>query len=161
MTRIRIVLLLVATLALSLTGMSTASAEAPAPPRTPEISYVAPVAYVHRGVVTVAGVYRCWGDSDAYHLWVSAKQGGPDPTAEGSSSTVQAWYDTNVSRDVEVVCNGRWQVRTVTLGKNVTDFTGRPLTDIRNGRAWVQFCLVAPDGSLASKNRWAHVVGAR
>jgi hypothetical protein len=97
------------------------------------------------------------------HLWVSVKQGGPDPTAEGSSSTVKAWYDTNISQDVAVRCNGRWQTTTVDLGRHPTDFSGRPLGYLKNGRAWLQFCLVPPDQSVlfASKSRWVNVVGAR
>ena len=35
--------------------------------------------------VQVVGTYRCWG-GESIHLWVSVKQGGPDPTAEGSST---------------------------------------------------------------------------
>ena len=37
-----------------------------------------------------SAVYRCSAPLDQMHLWVSVKQGGPDPTAEGSSSTVNA-----------------------------------------------------------------------
>ena len=157
MKRIRLLLVLMGVIALSVTGLSTASAETPAPVRTPEIAYVAPVAWVHGGVATVAGVYRCWGDSNSHHLWVSIKQGGPDPTAPGSSETVDAWFDTNASGDTQVVCNGRWQVRTVTLEGN--------FGSLRNGWAWVQFCLVPPgvgeEGPIASSNRWVYVVGAR
>src|SRR5690242_10637959 len=68
----------------------------------PEIGTLAAVAVVAAhgpGTAQVTGRYRCWGPSEEMHVWVSVKQGGPDPTAEGSSSTVDAWYDTNISQD--------------------------------------------------------------
>jgi hypothetical protein len=99
------------------------------------------------------------------HLWVSVKQGGPDPTAEGSSSTVNAWYDTNISQDVAVTCNGKWQVAKVDLGRHPTDFTGRQLGSLHNGKAWLQFCLVQGTDEetaiVASDSHWLRVVGAR
>lgn len=111
-------------------------------------------------VVRVTCTYKCFGGSPI-HLWVSAKQGGPDPTAPGSSSTVDAWYDTNVSQDVSVTCDGKWHTRTVKLGANAPDFTGRPLGLLRNGKAWLQFCLVDEQNMLlASKSRWVTVKGA-
>lgn len=167
MRRSRVLVVVLAALALLVPGLSSASAAptAPPPPRAPEIGVVTPVVWGtpwKADTVQVVGTYRCWG-GESIHLWVSVKQGGPDPTAEGSSSTVAAWYDTNVSQDVEVRCNGRWQVTTVDLGRAATDFTGRPLGYLQNGKAWLQFCLVAgeePGGLLASKNRWVQVVGA-
>ena len=106
------------------------------------------------------GQYRCWGPSDQMHLWVSVKQGGPDPTAEGSSSTVKAWYDTNISMDVRVRCDGAWHWRTVQLGRHPEDFTGRDLGYLKNGKAWMQFCMVSPEGIVASQSRWVTVRGA-
>ena len=38
----------------------------------------------------ISPIYRCSAPLDQMHLWVSVKQGGPDPTAPGSSSTVNA-----------------------------------------------------------------------
>lgn len=166
MRRSRVVVVVLAVLALVVPGLSTASA-APQAPRAPEIGWVAPVAWTvpwKADTVQVLGSYRCWG-GESIHLWVSVKQGGPDPTAEGSSSTVDAWYDTNVSQDVAVTCNGRWQAKLVTLGRHAEDYGGRDLGLLRNGKAWLQFCLVSgaeddPNPMLASKNRWVHVVGA-
>ncbi len=166
MRRSRVLVVVLAALALLVPGLSSASAApaAPPPPRAPEIGIVTPVVWAtpwKADTVQVFGTYRCWG-GESIHLWVSVKQGGPDPTAEGSSSTVAAWYDTNVSQDVEVRCNGRWQSKLVDLGRAPADFTGRPLGYLQNGRAWLQFCLVAgeePGGLLASKNRWVQVVG--
>jgi hypothetical protein len=171
MRRSRVLVVLLAALALLAPGLSSASAapKAPPPPRAPEIGFVTPVVWGtpwKADTVQVVGTYRCWG-GESIHLWVSVKQGGPDPTAEGSSSTVAAWYDTNISQDVEVRCNGRWQAKTVDLGRHPTDFSvpGRPLGYLQNGKAWLQFCLVAgeegaPDTLLASKSRWVQVVGA-
>ena len=133
----------------------------------PEILWTGPVALVTSGneSASVQGIYRCSAPLDQMHLWVSVKQGGPDPTAEGSSSTVNAWYDTNVSQDVAVTCNGKWQVAKVDLGRHDTDFTGRPLGKLTNGNAWLQFCLVQGTDEataiVASESRWVKVVGAR
>jgi hypothetical protein len=155
--------ILAATAVTVLAGAAPASAQSTTP-RTPEIGNLVPVAVRDHGgeTVKVVGQYRCWGPSDTMHVWVSVKQGGPDPTAEGSSSTVDAWYDTNVSQDVAVTCDGRWHVKVVTLGRNATDFTGRPLAKLRSGKAWLQFCMVpaTEDFIFASKSRWVHVVGA-
>jgi hypothetical protein len=165
MHRLRVLVVALIALALSFTGLSTASANTGSS-RPPEIGFLSPVAWTtpwKANVAHVIGTYRCWGPSESMHLWVSVKQGGPDPTAEGSSSTVKAWYDTNISQDVAVRCNGRWQTTTVDLGRHPTDFSGRPLGYLKNGRAWLQFCLVPPDQSVlfASKSRWVTVVGAR
>lgn len=159
--------------ALMLSGAGFAQGEvADTSGAAPQVGKLAPVAWVNwqqPDTASVIGSYKCSGPSDVMHLWVSVKQGGPDPTAEGSSSTVDAWYDTNISQDVQVKCNGRWQVTRVDLGQHPTDFTGRPLTRLHNGKAWLQFCLVAPgddpsnpeDGIVASQSRWVKVVGAR
>ncbi|MEP6651687.1 MAG: hypothetical protein ABJA74_17510 [Lapillicoccus sp.] len=78
---------------------------------------------------------------------------------------MNAWYDTNVSQDVAVTCDGKWQVAKVDLGRHDTDFTGRPLGYLKNGMAWLQFCLVQgtdqSNAIVASKSRWVKVVGAR
>lgn len=156
---------LLATAAALTVGVAPASA-APAGGPVPEIGSLAASAVVDKSgdTATVVGQYRCWGPSDQMHLWVSVKQGGPDPTAEGSSSTVDAWYDTNVSQDVAVTCDGSWHVTRVTLGRHATDFTGRPLEALHRGAAWLQFCLVpmqqGEEFLFASKSRWLNVSGA-
>jgi hypothetical protein len=169
--RTRLLIVVLTALALALAGTTAASAQERGgggddPDRAPEIGWVLPLAWGSgQDQVTVLGTYRCWGDSEATHLWVSVKQGGPDPTAEGSSSTVDAWYDTNISMDVAVTCNGQWQVATVDLGRHPTDFTGRPLAALHSGRAWLQFCLVPPGADeehpelIKSRTEWVHVVG--
>lgn len=174
-----LVVVVLSVLALLVPGLSSASA-APAPPPapgTPEIGFVAPVAWSvpwKSDTVQVLGSYRCFG-GEPIHLWVSVKQGGPDPTAEGSSTTVNAWYDTNISQDVAVRCDGRWHSKVVTLGRhpvaNRPEDMGveppppptRPLGYLVNGRAWLQFCLVAGEDEqtalVASKPRWVQVIG--
>lgn len=144
-------------------GAGTAQA-APTTQTGPEILWTGPVAISRSGdSVTVSGIYRCSAPLDQMHLWVSVKQGGPDPTAEGSSSTVDAWYDTNVSQDVAVTCDGRWHFTWVDLGRHDTDFSGRPLGYLHNGNAWLQFCLVQGTSEetavVASKSRWVRVIG--
>jgi hypothetical protein len=154
--------------ALLVSGAAGASA-APAAPAAattePQILWTGPVAWVtHGDTASVIGVYRCSAPLEQMHLWVSVKQGGPDPTAEGSSGTVNAWYDTNISQDVAVTCNGKWQVAKVDLGRHPTDFTGRPLGKLKNGNAWLQFCLVQGTDEetaiVASDSHWVKVVGA-
>jgi hypothetical protein len=68
--------------------------------------------------------------------------------------------------DVEVTCDGDWQVAVVDLGRHPADFGGRELGYLDDGKAWLQFCLVpadAPEGDttlLASKSRWVRVLEA-
>ena len=132
----------------------------------PEILWTGPVAVsTSADTVTVKGRYRCSAPVDEMHLWVSVKQGGPDPTAPGSSSTVNAWYDTNISQDVAVTCDGRWRTARVELGRWNTDFSGRQLGYLENGSAWLQFCLVQGTDEataiVASDSRWVKVHGVR
>jgi hypothetical protein len=161
--RIRMVVVALVAVALSFTGLSSASASVPAP-QVKNLGAYATVGHYNKTVARVTGTYKCSGGKPI-HLWVSVKQGGPDPTAEGSSSTVRAWYDTNISMDVYVKCDGRWHTRTVKLGAHPTDFTGRELGLLKNGKAWLQFCLVAGEDEanalLASKSRWVKVRGAK
>jgi hypothetical protein len=143
-----------------------AAQAAPTTSTGPEIMWTGPVAVSRDAdTVTVKGRYRCTAPLDQMHLWVSVKQGGPDPTAEGSSSTVDAWYDTNISQDVAVTCDGRWRTARVELGRWDTDFTGRPLGYLENGSAWLQFCLVQGTDEataiVASDSRWVMVHGVR
>jgi hypothetical protein len=134
----------------------------------PQVKWLAPLAITRSSSpdeVSVAGIYKCSAPLDQMHLWVSLKQGGSDPTAEGSSSTVDAWYDTNISQDVDVTCNGRWQHVFVQLGMHPTDFTGRELSQLTSGQAWMQFCLVQGTDEatavVASQSRWVRVLQIR
>ncbi len=161
--RNRLLVVLLAVLASLFSGLSGASAGGGGYTGAPQIRELAGAAWADGSdSVTVRGMYRCSGPDDAMHLWVSVKQGGPDPTAEGSSSTVDAWYDTNISMDVDVTCDGRWHNVTVDLGRHPTDFTGRELGYLDNGKAWLQFCLVSMQDQslLASESRWVQVTHA-
>ena len=113
----------------------------------------------------IIGVYRCFG-GDPIHLWVSAKQGGPDPSAEGAGGTpaseggAVAWYDTNIIEPAPVTCDGRYHTAVVTVGRHPDK------AQLTNGPAWIQFCLVAPDptaqsdfGIVASQQKFGRVVG--
>jgi hypothetical protein len=64
-----------------------------------------------------------------------------------------------------VTCTGKWQVGKVDLGRHDTDFTGRQLGSLANGKAWLQFCLVQGTDEataiVASDSHWLKVVGVR
>ena len=47
---------------------------------------------------------------------VLVKQDGPDPTKEGGGSTVDTSFNTNISQDVAVTCNGHWHHVFFTFG---------------------------------------------
>jgi hypothetical protein len=149
--------------ALAMGGALTMAAPAQAqtnPP--PEVLFVAPRVIANRfspDTALVVGVYRCFG-GQADHLWVSVKQGGPDPTAEGSGATSTAWYDTNIAGEPTTICDGRYHAAVVPVGRYPNK------ARLTSGQAWIQFCLVAPDpsgqsdfGIVASQSEWATVVG--
>ena len=109
--------------------------------RAPEVQWAGNV-HVDGGTATVLAKYRCWGgNNEATHLWVSLKQGGgiDDFTAEelsqmeGTSQIAEAWYDTNVSGDTALNCNGKWQVQRYTVA--------RAFGTLERGSAFLQFCL--------------------
>jgi hypothetical protein len=154
----RLLVVLLTVLGLSAAGLSSAEASTWHPPQIKSLGAYATESG-NPEVVRVTGTYKCWGKSKNMHLWVSVKQGGPDPTAGGSSETVNAWYDTNISGDVSVICDGTFHSKTVKLGRHDTDFSGRPLGYLQNGQAWLQFCLVpvSNESFLASKTRWVTV----
>ena len=64
------------------------------------------------------------------------RQGGPDPSAEGGGITADAWSDTNVVEAPPVVCDGRYRVAFVPIGRHMDQ------DRLTSGQAWVQFCLV-------------------
>jgi hypothetical protein len=165
----RLLVVLLTIFGLSAAGMASASASWH-PPQIKSLGAYATESG-NPEVVKVTGTYKCWGSSKSTHLWVSVKQGGPDPTAPGSSTTVNAWYDTNISADVTVICDGKFHTKTVKLGRHpVANYPGddestpptRPLGWLQNGKAWLQFCVVpvSNESNLASKSRWVTVRGA-
>lgn len=135
----------------------------------PQVLAVPPIVIVNPrdpSTATIIGVYRCYG-GQPIHLWVSAKQGGPDPSAEGAGGTpaaaggAVAWYDTNIIEADPVVCDGRPHVARVTVGQHPNK------AQLTSGSAWIQFCLVAPDpngeeefGIVASQQMFGRVIRA-
>lgn len=152
-TRLR-VLLLGAMLATTV-GMAT-----PATAQTagePEVLFVGSPIWSYPtqpDVAYVTGVYRCYG-GQPIHLWVSAKQGGPDPSAEGSGATSTSWYDTNISGGAPVVCDGKYRAVIVPIERYPNK------ARLSSGQAWVQFCLVSDEGIVASQSKYIRVAGVR
>lgn len=114
---------------------------APATYKDPQVQWAGNV-HVDGDTATVLAKYRCWGgNNEATHLWVSLKQGGgiDDFTAaelaemEGTSGIAEAWYDTNVTGDTALNCNGKWHVQRYTVA--------REFGTLKRGSAWLQFCL--------------------
>jgi hypothetical protein len=159
----------VVSVAVLLGGLAVAApalAEDP-PPQVLAVPAVVIVNPLHPDTAKIIGVYRCFGGAPI-HLWVSAKQGGPDPSAEGAGGTpasqggAVAWYDTNIIEPAPVTCDGRYHTAIVTVGQHPEK------AQLTSGRAWIQFCLVAPDpsnpnaefGIVASQQEFGRVVGA-
>jgi hypothetical protein len=157
-------------LAVMVGGLAVATpawAEDPAPQvlSVPSVVIVNPL---HPDTATIVGVYRCFG-GQPIHLWVSAKQGGPDPSAEGAGFTpaeqggAVAWYDTNVTEPAPVTCDGRYHAAVVPIGRHDDKAA------LTSGPVWIQFCLVAPDpdnpdgefGIVASQQKFGRVAGVR
>lgn len=103
----------------------------------------------------LTGTYRCYGENGV--LWASVKQGGPDPTAEGSSGTVDSWYDGHFALN----CNGRTHRVTVEVVKQTKEVG--EYADLHSGRSWIQWCVTdnhfnpeTGDG-LSSYSHWKSV----
>jgi hypothetical protein len=148
-----------------MTAATTVAVAAPAMagsyqfPQAGEVAHFVPV----NGQNTVARVsaeYRCYGGPGSGEhssvVWSSVKQGGPDPTAEGSSSTVNAWYDSHTP----LSCDGKWHRQVFLMQRHATDFGGRSLGKLKNGPAWLQFCITDSHGSLSSTGQWVRITGA-
>jgi len=166
----RSVLAAAATLALAGTALPAASASAAELP-APEIAWVGQHIVANGSDAYIQAKFRCWGGETGTHLWASVKQGGPDPTAEGSGMTSDAWYDTNYQYANDpagqtIQCDGRWHVNRFVV-KLVdhpfgTDFVSGKL---QKGAAWVQFCVFdssATDDNFptgfASDSSWKTVI---
>ena len=166
----RSVLAAAATLALAGTALPAASASAAELP-APEIAWVGRHVVANGRDAYIQAKFRCWGGETGTHLWASVKQGGPDPTAEGSGMTSDAWYDTNYQYANDpagqtIQCDGRWHVNRFVV-KLVdhpfgTDFVSGKL---QKGAAWVQFCVFdssATDDNFptgfASDSSWKTVI---
>jgi hypothetical protein len=136
----------------SVTFVTPAGAQTQTP--APEVFFVSPVAFsnpLQPDVAYVIGIYRCYG-GEPIHLWVSLKQGGPDPTAEGSGATSTSWYDTNILAPPPVTCDGSLRSVVVPVGKYPNK------ARLTSGQAWVQFCLVSNEGIVASQQKFIRVI---
>ena len=140
----------------------------------PQVAWVGDIVVSHGSNAYILAKFRCYGGRTGTHLWASIKQGGPDPTAEGSGVLSNAWYDTNYQYANDpagqtLQCDGRWHV-TPFLLKRVdhpfgTDYVSGKL---KTGKAWVQFCVF--DSSATDDNfptgfaydyGWKHVIALR
>jgi len=151
----RSVLAAAATLALAGTALPAASASAAELP-APEIAWVGQHVVANGSDAYIQAKFRCWGGETGTHLWASVKQGGPDPTAEGSGMTSDAWYDTNYQYANDpagqtIQCDGRWHVNRFVV-KLVDHPFGADYVSgkLQKGAAWVQFCVF--DSSATDDN---------
>jgi hypothetical protein len=131
---------------------SASAADFPAP----EVAWVGSHIVANGSDAWIQAKFRCYGGETGTHLWASIKQGGDDPTAEGSGMKSTAWYDTNYQfandpAGQTLDCDGRWHVQRF-LVKRVdhpfgTDYVSQELA---KGPAWVQFCVF--DSSATDDN---------
>jgi hypothetical protein len=94
-------------------------------------------------VATVDARYICEGGEGA-HVWVSVKQAAsrrPEQwlTEEGSGGQAMAEGAWSHSHRNTVTCDGTWRVGTFTVDQ--IEWGGGTL---RQGQAWVQFCVIPP-----------------
>src|SRR5664279_6164853 len=144
----------VAGLTVSMAGAAaaTTTTATTAPPAGRNVSARVVVSTSHPNEAYLSGSYRCSGGAV---LWASVKQGGPNPTAEGSSATVDSWYDTHVPLN----CNGAWHRLYVQVTKEKPN-PGHPANYVRlrPGAAWVQWCVAVNRQLVSSTTRWVRVV---
>ena len=125
----------------AIVGTSVANA---APVPEAEITRVQLINNHRDALITVN--YRCFGGTSngGPHLWVSLKQGGPDPSAEGSGESTVSWYDDHP----KAVCDGVWHHTGYTLDLHPDKQVAH------GGQAWVQFCLFENDGDSIFVQEW-------
>jgi hypothetical protein len=128
----------------ALIGTSVAGA-APAGPQA-EITKVQLIN--NRNDALVTANYRCSGGEfgEGTHLWVSVKQGGPDPSAPESGESTTSWYDDHP----KVVCDGNWHHTSYTLDLHSDK------TRAHGGQVWAQFCLFESDGDPIFVQEFRH-----
>ena len=131
---------------------SASAAELPAP----EIAWVGKHVVANGSEAYIQAKFRCYGGETGTHLWASIKQGGEDPTAEGSGMKSDAWYDTNYQYANDpagqtIDCDGHWHATRFTV-KLVDGW--QPLT---GGPAWVQFCVFDSTGGFGYSYDWKTV----
>jgi hypothetical protein len=157
-------------LALSSAVVSAGAAAADSLP-APQIAWVGDHVVANGDNASIQAKFRCWGGATGTHLWASIKQGGPDPTAEGSGMTSQAWYDTNYQYANDpagqtITCDGHWHVTRFTVKRVDHPFGSDYVSGkLAKGAAWVQFCVFdssATDDNFptgfASDSAWRTVI---
>ena len=94
-------------------------------------------------IATVMARYICEG-GDGAHVWVSVKQAEtalPEQWLTEEGSGERAWEEGawSHSHRNSVTCDGQWHVGTFTVDQE--EWGGG---DLRQGQAWVQFCVIPP-----------------
>lgn len=122
-----------------------AAIAAPAGARTPQpttAQVVGPVVIDKKDptVAYLKAKYRCTGEGT---LWISVKQTAartkdPALTGEGSSSISAAW---SMSHRNAVICDGKAHFGHFVVDQVETSQFGIPLSPLKKGWGWVQFCL--------------------
>ena len=107
-------------------------------------------------VAYVTARYICEG-GDGAHVWVSVKQaesGLPEQwlTEEGSGGRAAEEGAWSHSHRNSVVCDGHWHVATFTVDQEEWGDG-----DLRQGQAWVQFCVIPPSGEITWSMRFAAI----
>ena len=97
-------------------------------------------------VAYVTARYICEGGAGA-HVWASVKQaesGLPEQwlTEEGSGERAAREGAWSHSHRNSVTCDGQWHVGTFTVDQD--EWGGG---DLKQGQAWVQFCVIPPGGN--------------
>jgi hypothetical protein len=90
----------------------------------------------------VTARYICEGGEGA-HVWVSAKQAEsrrPEKwlREEGSGAASAAWSHSHANT---VTCDGKWHVDTFVINQDEWGWG-----ELKQGQAWVQFCVIPPGG---------------
>jgi hypothetical protein len=104
-------------------------------------------------VAYVTARYICEGGAGS-HTWASVKQAEsrlPEQwlTEEGSGAATEAWSHSHRN---PVTCDGQWHV-----GTFVVDQVEWGWGELAQGQAWVQFCIITPNGELFWSMRFAAI----
>ncbi len=102
-------------------------------------------------VAYVTARYICEGGAGA-HVWASVKQAEsrlPEQwlTQEGSGGASAAWSHSHRN---PVTCDGNWHVGTFTV-----DQVEWGWGELKQGQAWVQFCVIPPGAGEEGPITWS------
>jgi hypothetical protein len=109
--------------------------------------------HVHKKAATLKVRYKC---ASGEALWVSAKQVKSTKKdarlkKEGSSKTASAWWQSHRNK---FVCNGKYHTATFSIDTVEPGSKGK----LKDGKAWVQFCVTQGKQTLIlSKSGWVSV----